>query len=152
MDNPALDLALIQVENFRSDQFFSFSSIQRRGEDIFMWGYPGVNTIKTSRTYDRYRRGQAVAPEPTHAKGTIQSLHHDKGNGLELLQHSSRGEGGNSGSPIINKCGQVSGIHFSGRKARGDRFAYGYSTKEILKHFDFNKIGPFKVADKPCPL
>jgi len=147
-----LDVALIQLHNYRSPHNLTISSAPERGDNIFVWGYPGANTLDKDRNYQRYREGLATAPSITIAKGGIQSLLPAKNNGLELLQHSAKVEGGNSGSPILNMCGHVVGIHFSGLAKRGERFAYAYSSREIIKDMAFKNHMEYTTTDRQCPI
>lgn len=147
-----LDVALIQLHKYRSPHNLTISSAPERGDDIFVWGYPGANTLDKDRNYQRYKEGLATAPSITIAKGGIQSLLPAKNNGLELLQHSAKVEGGNSGSPILNMCGHVVGIHFSGLAKRGERFAYAYSSREIIKDMAFKNHMEYTTTDRQCPI
>lgn len=147
-----LDVALIQLHKYRSPHKLTISSSPERGDNIFVWGYPGANTLDKDRNYQRYKEGLATAPSITIAKGGIQSLLPAKNNGLELLQHSAKVEGGNSGSPILNMCGHVVGIHFAGLAKRGERFAYAYSSREIIKDMAFKNHMEYTTTDRQCPI
>ena len=83
------------------------------------------------------------------------------------LQYSMETTGGNSGSPIVNACGQVVGLHYSGTREiakvqksnSGDyyvavdaaKYNSAVSSKELRYFFD--RIGlkvPF--SDDPCQV
>ena len=81
--------------------------------------------------------------------------------GLENIQEGVETTGGNSGSPLVNACGQVVALHYEGTQAEvqktGDKFVvdaskfnYAISFREVLKFLRDADI-PYQAASLACP-
>ena len=89
-------------------------------------------------------------PPARFSFGTVEGVFKNR-HGKEDIQHGVETTGGNSGSPLVNSCGQVIGLHYSGisRKRDNSKFNYGHSFREIAKFLRANRI-PFSTAASEC--
>lgn len=94
--NEQLDLAIIQIGKVERDPLiFGDSDKLSQGQELIGIGFP---------------LGQNLAGDATVTKGSFSAKRQSDIAGLEYIQVDANLNSGNSGSPIIDKCGEVMGI------------------------------------------
>ena len=159
-----LDVALVRVKGYKASKFLKFSTQFSVLQDLVIAGYPGIAN-RNDKGYDnltnflvRVAYGQAVsysskmAPALKFSFGKLQGAYPNI-SGYEVIQHSAQTAKGNSGSAVVNLCGEVVGIHalasFGGKAEPGQHYNYAYSVREIKKYM--NKLNiKFEAADQVC--
>jgi len=116
--NDGMDLAILRVDTGLSNRnvlpLLPVENV-RRGDSIFMLGFPGL--------VDDFFGGDVIYPSTeehvTIAPGYITNLSIEYG-GTRYLQHSAPTAGGASGGPVLTESGAVIGVHaFAMRQAEG---------------------------------
>lgn len=150
--HPFADVALLKVEKIKTgDTNLKISdSAAKIGEEVFLIGHPKGLNYSITRGIISYS-----------GEFAIDEMDKELGN---KLQHTAPTLPGSSGSPILNRDGEVIGIHFRGFFGRdGDLefkirlkqqgFNFGYHAeylKEMLNGYNnipVNKSVPSKIAD-----
>ena len=155
-----VDAAVLRVRDYRSEEFLKLSQSFAMLEDLVIAGYPGVandNDKGYQELWDfivRRYRGENVpyrpgmAPTIKFAAGQLQSFYPNE-SGYEVLQHGAQTAPGNSGSAIVNLCGDVIGLHYLGASGGGTKYNYAYSVNEIDKFLRQHRI-EFQANATPC--
>ena len=102
------------------------------GDEIAVLGFPGLLETESS-PYE-------LVPTPTFKSGTISAIRSFENQGFDsnwkrallgkFIQHDIETSPGNSGSPLVNKRGQVVAIHNSGIPG-GESYNFGIRADEI---------------------
>lgn len=125
-----LDLAIVKTEEDVSSigPITLFSRAPPQAIDVYAYGYPGTQ-------FEHMRIFSEVSLEgpPTTTKGIISRTFKGSEKGL-LIQHSSEIRRGNSGGPLVNKCGHVVGINTFGWSADEEGQDYfAVSSTELIE-------------------
>jgi hypothetical protein len=120
-DGLGIDAAIVETINYRHPTFMTFATDVKEGEDIAIGGYP-YRALQVDRGFrqflDLIDRNQlptaSQIPNTKFAFGFVQSVFTDAKSGLENVQEGVETTGGNSGSPLVNACGEVIALHYSG--------------------------------------
>lgn len=162
-----IDAALVEVVNYRHPTFMSFASDVKEGEDIAIGGYP-YRALNVDRGFKQFieliDRNQlptaSQIPNTKYAFGVVQSVFVDNKTGLENIQEGVETTGGNSGSPLVNECGEVVALHYSGSMAEvkvsgreafvdASKFNYAISFREVVKFLRDAGV-TYQIAGQPC--
>jgi len=152
-----VDAAIIEAAGLRPKSFLTFAHGLLEGDNVAVGGYPGVirqTDRKLTRLIhfidERVVPGREDVPSPRFSFGAVEAIFTNP-RGNEDIQHGLETTGGNSGSPIVNSCGQVVGLHYSGLSLERDnsKFNYAHSYREVEKFLRSNRI-PFSRAEFRC--
>ena len=116
-----IDAAVLRIEGYSSDVWLSFNASSKLDDQIFIAGYPGDAT-RLDRRYSVLEASLRAATVPDVSRlptavvdeGRINNFIEDSGSKTVNLQYTMVTAPGNSGSPIVNSCGQIVGLHYSG--------------------------------------
>lgn len=171
-----IDAAILEPVGYSSPDYLSFAADVQVGEWIAIGGFPGkatdVDAAMTDLVEFIERRHTPPLPEksiPTLRvdDGILSNKYVNRESRALTLQYSMETTGGNSGSPIVNACGQVVGLHYSGTREiakvqksnSGDyyvavdaaKYNSAVSSKELRYFFD--RIGlKVRFSDDPCQV
>ena len=171
-----IDAALLEVVNYASPSFLPFAADAQVGEWIAIGGFPGKATdvdAAMSSLID-FIESKQEPPLPDSAiptlrvdDGILSNKYVNKASRALTLQYSLETTGGNSGSPIINACGEVVGLHYSGTREiaavkksdSGDfyvnvdasKYNSAVASKELRYFFDRIEQA-VKFAEHPCQV
>ena len=164
MGGQGLDVAIIKLENYRSPTYLRFARSFSIAQDLVISGFPGIANDNDKGHSDLMQfvlqrlKGNKVpyhdglAPAVKYSFGKLQS-HYQNRSGYEVIQHGVQTAKGNSGSPVVNTCGEVIGIHAigdpGGKSDRGTKYNYAYSVHEVVK-FLAKKNVAHQNAGKDC--
>lgn len=166
-DGTGIDAAIVEVMNYRHPTYMGFASDVKEGEDIAIAGYPGraLNVDRGFRQFlELIGRNQlptvSQIPNTKFAFGVVQSVFTDNKSGLENIQEGVETTGGNSGSPLVNECGEVVALHYSGLigqvKVSGNqatvdtsKYNFAISFREVLKFLRDAGIS-YQASGGPC--
>lgn len=100
------DLAILHVPNLQHRPALPLSSVEpSKGKAVYAIGFPGIANLLI----------QKLSTESSVTIGSVSRLinaaWHENEPKFRIIQHSSELNGGNSGGPLINACGQVVGIN-----------------------------------------
>jgi V8-like Glu-specific endopeptidase len=171
-----IDAAILEPVGYTSPDYLTFAADSQVGEWIAIGGFPGKATrvdAAMSALID-FVEDQRPPPLPDTAiptlrvdDGILSNKYINRDSHALTLQYSVETTGGNSGSPIINACGEVIGLHYSGsaeiakvqQSKSGDYFVdvdtakYNSAVASKELRYFFDRIGePVKFTDTPCQV
>ena len=125
----ARDLALVEIAGARLPAAAVYSGPVEAGTDVVALGYPGNVDLATARSAADY-----ITPRtPVRSEGNMSNM--QAIDGVATLVHTAKISRGNSGGPLVDKCGRIVGINtFITRADDGDSpFAFAISTRELAR-------------------
>lgn len=171
-----IDAAVMEVMRYRSPVFLPFATGVEEGEWIAIGGYPGraikgdAANEKLAEFIEKGRKPplpEDAIPGIRFDSGILSNKYTDNSSKARNLQYSLETTGGNSGSPIVNACGEIVGLHYSGTRAfldvkktksgglvaQGDTSKYNSAVASEEVTIFLNRINiKFKIAAGPCQV
>lgn len=155
-----LDVAIIKIEDYQSPLYLQFSKGFSPAEDLTIAGFPGVANDRDKGYRDLkdflarrlagqnvpYRKG--LAPTVKYSFGKLQAAYQHTNN-YEIIQHGVQTARGNSGSAVVNACGEVIGIHTMATVNDEQAYNLAYSVNEILLFLNRQQV-VHEVVEKDC--
>ncbi|RYD42101.1 MAG: serine protease [Sphingomonadales bacterium] len=115
------------------------------GADVVALGYPGNVDLATARSANDY-----ITPRtPTRSEGNMSNM--QAVDGVAMLIHTAKISRGNSGGPLVDQCGRITGINTAITRADdGDSpFAFAISGRELMRFLaDANQ--QYTSVGTPC--
>lgn len=126
--DPQRDLALISFTGARLPPASFYTGPVGEGGPVTALGYPGNVDLATASSAEDYIRPMT----PVRGEGVFSGLR--QMSGVQVLLHSARIARGNSGGPLIDRCGRVLGVNSA--LTRGDdgdsSFAFAIANSEVM--------------------
>lgn len=126
--DPQRDLALIGFKGARLPAATLYVGPVSDGDPVVALGYPGNVDLATAQSADDYIRPMT----PVRSEGVYSSLRQLAG--VRVLLHSAQVARGNSGGPLVDRCGRVLGVNSA--LTRGDEgdasFAFAIADAELI--------------------
>ncbi len=139
------DLALIEVSGVRLPPLTLYTGSLGESDPLIALGYPGNVDLATARSADDF-----VTPTaPVRSQGVM------SGNrtleGTSVLVHTASIARGNSGGPLLDRCGRVLGVNSAlTRGEEGDAsFAFAIADSELIA-FLREASQPVSTIATPC--
>jgi S1-C subfamily serine protease len=139
-DTPVnIDAALMRVEGFRSTVWLPLNVAPKLDERIVIAGYPGDAALLDQR-YTILQASLEAGTIPARDQlptallneGRINNFISYAGTNSTELQYTMVTAPGNSGSPVVNVCGELVGLHYSGgAKAAQVKFNGAVHAREV---------------------
>ncbi|GEM_PF-5915097 len=152
-----VDAAIVNAAGIKPDKTLVFAKSVIEGDNVAIGGFPGI-IANTDRTFSRLLHfidervvpSKDDVPSPRFSFGAVEGIFINR-QGNEDLQHGVETTGGNSGSPIVNSCGHVVGLHYTGvsRKKDNSKFNYAHSYREVEKFLKNNGVS-YQRAQAEC--
>ena len=123
--DPDKDLALLEVEGIRFTPLKIYGGAFRDGSDVIALGFPG--------NVDELTNADVIAPlAPRRTAGHFSNM--TKVNGVDGLLHDAGIAHGNSGGPLVDRCGRVLGVNtkVSSNNSGDASFGFAISAGELL--------------------
>lgn len=139
------DLALIEVVGVRLSPLALYAGPANEGEALIALGYPGNVDLATARSSADF-----ITPtSPVRSQGVFSGRRSLMG--TDMLLHTASIARGNSGGPLLDRCGRVLGVNSA--LTRGDdgdaSFAFAIADSEVLSFLAANKQ-PVTTVGTPC--
>ncbi|WP_227698579.1 S1C family serine protease [Sphingomonas hengshuiensis] len=139
------DLALIEFSGIRLAPLTLYSGAPGDGETLIALGYPGNVDVATARSAADFITPQS----PVRSQGGYAGLRSLEG--TSVLLHTASIARGNSGGPLLDRCGRVLGVNSA--ITRGDEgdssFAFAIAGTELAAFLTAAKQ-PFATVAMPC--
>ncbi len=149
------DLAVLHSLHLRSDRFLSLSADLQEGERGFLSGFSKLSLDRgqvVRRIVQAFSDAELpnleTIPHPEMLPSSVVSIRDYIGQPQEF-RHQSEVSGGNSGSPIVNACGHVIGIHTEAQTQAFGKQNYAISVRGIDDFLQRNGIRT-RVKESPC--
>ena len=125
----ARDLALVEITEGRLPAAAVYTGPLDSGADVVALGYPGNVDLATARSANDY-----ITPRtPTRSEGNMSNM--QAVDGVAMLIHTAKISRGNSGGPLVDQCGRITGINTAITRADdGDSpFAFAIAGRELTR-------------------
>lgn len=136
------DLALIEFTGVRLPPLTMYSGAVQDGESLIALGYPGNVDLATARSAADFITPQSPVRSQGNFSGT-RSLR-----GTSVLLHTAGIARGNSGGPLLDRCGRVLGVNVANTNSdNGDSsFAFAVANTELAAFLQAAKQSYAAVA------
>ena len=143
--DPQRDLALVEFTGARLPVAALYTGPVSEGDAVVSLGYPGNVDLATAQSADDYIKPLV----PVRSEGVFSGRR--ALSGVDVLLHSSAIARGNSGGPLLDRCGRVLGINSA--LTRGDEgdatFGFAIADTEVLAFLrEAKQAAPMTAA--PC--
>jgi len=141
----ARDLALIEFSGVRLPPLTIFGGKIADGDSLVALGYPGNVDVATARSAADFITPQS----PVRSQGGFAGFR--KLSGVSVLLHTASIARGNSGGPLLDRCGRVLGVNSAiTHNDEGDStFAFAIAGTELTAFLAQAKQ-PYTSIDIPC--
>ena len=108
--------------------------------------------MRTSAKFDALQDGTSTSlPTAVTSSGEVTTVHPSSGDpSVTLVGHTAQIGHGNSGGPLVDRCGFVAGVNTFGVEARGDEAAFALSAGSLATVLTTWGV-QFEKAPAPCP-
>ncbi|MBS0479373.1 MAG: trypsin-like peptidase domain-containing protein, partial [Proteobacteria bacterium] len=139
------DLALIEITGARIPPATLYAGPLDDSTGLVSLGYPGNVDLASAQSAADYIKPLA----PVRSEGSLSATR--SVNGVGVLLHTASISRGNSGGPVLDRCGRVLGVNSAITKGQeGDaNFAFAISEAELAAFLKQAKQ-PFNVVSNPC--
>lgn len=139
------DLALIEFTGVRLPPLTLFGGKVSDGDSLVALGYPGNVDIATARSAADFITPQS----PVRSQGGLSGFR--KLSGVSVLVHNASIARGNSGGPLLDRCGRVLGVNSAiTHNDEGDStFAFAIAGSELSAFLQEAKQS-FSTVSVPC--
>lgn len=139
------DLALIEFSGIRLPPLTLYTGAPGDGEALIALGYPGNVDLATARSAADFINPQS----PVRSQGGFAGTRALQG--TSVLLHTASIARGNSGGPLLDRCGRVLGVNSAITRAdEGDStFAFAIAGNELAAFLQRAKQ-PFATVSVPC--
>ncbi|MEI9927143.1 MAG: serine protease [Sphingomonas sp.] len=139
------DLALIEFTGVRLSPLTLFSGTVQDGDSLVALGYPGNVDLATARSAADFITPQS----PVRSQGGFAGMR--KLSGIDVLLHTAGIARGNSGGPLLDRCGRVLGVNSAetNNESGDSSFAFAIAGNELRAFLDKAKQHYTAIA-LPC--
>lgn len=139
------DLALIQFTGVRLPVLTLYGGQIQDGEPLISLGYPGNVDEATARSAADFITPQS----PVRSQGNLSGFRRLEG--IAAFLHTAGIARGNSGGPLLDRCGRVLGVNraVTNREGGDSSFAFAIAGSELSNFLKAAKQN-FSSVDTPC--
>ncbi|MEI7608324.1 MAG: trypsin-like peptidase domain-containing protein, partial [Rhodospirillaceae bacterium] len=145
------DYALLQVAPPPGAQSLPLATGVEKRVTVIAAGFPG-HLIKSDPAVQALAKGDpTAAPELVMSEGKVEVIHTHQ-NGIPIVVHSADISQGNSGGPLVDRCGRVVGINtfIDTDPQSGRRGLYSLGSADLIA-FLTAQNAPVRVDTATCP-
>jgi hypothetical protein len=146
----AADYALIRVPGAVPASVLPLSSSYDSLTPVIAAGYPGLTVINDAGFAALLSGDATAAPELIVNRGEVQAVQQSF-KGLEVIVHSGDLLQGNSGGPLVDRCGRVLGIntYIAVDPEQSGRVSYALSARELGDFLAAQRV-PARLDERAC--
>jgi S1-C subfamily serine protease len=158
---PDKDLALLEAERDLPGRAVTIADFESaRDIDVEAVGFPGIADIAVDLSTNRMGNIDKSQLEPFKTQGRIQRTFDVSGLNIEgnaltarVILHTASISGGNSGGPLLDRCGQVVGVNtFTPAAAQvGTTFNHSVASQEVIRFLRAQSVTP-STASRCIPF
>jgi len=144
------DFALVRLQDSRAPGTLPLTGTVSKLMNVVAAGYPGFS-IEKDAGFQRLINGDATAaPDLNVTSGTVQSIQKTP-QGLTAIVHEASVLKGNSGGPLVDRCGRVVGINtfIAVDQTQSARNNYALATSDLAAFLKTAK-SPVALDSRPC--
>ncbi|WP_203308483.1 S1C family serine protease [Sphingomonas beigongshangi] len=139
------DLAMIEFSGARLPPATLYTGPVSEGDPVVALGYPGNVDLATARSAADYIRPTS----PVRSEGVFSGRR--TLTGVEVLLHTASIARGNSGGPLLDRCGRVIGINSAITRGEEGDSSFGFAIADTeLAAFLRAAKQPFQQVGTPC--
>jgi len=139
------DLALIEFKGARLPPVTLFDGVVADGEQVVALGYPGNVDLATAQSAADFIKPQS----PVRSQGGFAGRRILTG--VQVLLHTASIARGNSGGPLLDRCGRVIGVNSALTKAEDGDSTFGFAIADNeLRAFLAAAKQPVNSVALPC--
>lgn len=144
------DFAVLKLAKPSKGVPISINKSAEKLERVVTAGYPGYLTKQDPALRKLVKGDLSAAPEMVFTTGEISVIQSQSGK-PNIIIHTADISQGNSGGPLLNKCGEVIGVNtfISSDKKSGRRALYSLSSKDLSAFLSMHQI-PYQIVDQAC--
>ncbi len=134
------DFALLRLQGASAPKVLSLATTPERMQAIVAAGFPGI-IMDTDPNYQALSRGDFThMPDPSTSSGMV--THVQASQGGDVIVHSAQIAKGNSGGPLMDRCGRVSGVntYIIRREDDHSRMNYALSSDALVTWLKENNV------------
>lgn len=148
----AADYALIRVPGAVPASVLPLSSNYDSLTPVIAAGYPGLTVINDAGFAALLSGDATAAPELIVNRGEVQAVQQSF-KGLEVIVHSGDLLQGNSGGPLVDRCGRVLGIntYIAVDPEQSGRVSYALSARELGDFLAAQQV-PARLDERACEV
>lgn len=139
------DLALIEFTGTRLPPLTMYKGAVQEGDSLTALGYPGNVDVATAQSAKDF-----ISPQsPVRSQGGFAGMRSLQG--TSMLLHTANIARGNSGGPLLDRCGRVLGVNaaITNGEAGDSNFAFAVAGSELAAFLAAAKQ-PFQTVSVPC--
>jgi serine protease Do len=144
------DYALLAVENAPTVQPLGLTRVANRLDEVVAAGYPG-SVIEADSQFRALIAGDASAiPEMVATNGLISAIQMIR-EGRPIIPNTASISAGNSGGPLVDRCGRVVGVNTFGRidPQKAEKINYAQKSDTLIDFLKSQNI-PAAELSGPC--
>lgn len=143
------DFALLRVQGATAPAVLSIAPTPSRTQTVIAAGYPGM-ILDTDPNYRALMGGDIThLPDATTSSGMV--AHVQKPQGTDVVVHSAELAPGNSGGPLLDRCGRVTGVNtfITFQKDIGRGLNFSLASGELAAWLQTKGVS-FTSDNSPC--
>lgn len=143
--DPARDLALIEVKALRLAPLTLYGGPVNDGDALVALGYPGNVDAATARSATDF-----ITPlSPIRSQGVFSGARQLGGN--DVLLHTASIARGNSGGPLLDRCGRVVGVNSAVTRGEDGDASFGFAIADTTLQGFLREAGQaVQTVGAPC--
>lgn len=141
------DFALLSVDSAAGQPFQLSIGVQRL-LNVVAVGFPGLIVSSDDRFRRLITQESSEYPEASVTDGVVTAL--QSGSGANIVLHTAQITPGNSGGPLIDRCGRVVAINTFIQTRQEGRMNYALAAADIIRFLAEHNVQVAPAADA-CP-
>ncbi len=140
------DFALLEVD-VTAPAYLGMTTQSARLTHVIAGGFPSMVMLTDERFRD-FLAGEGQLPEAAVTEGTVTAQQPGRGN-VDILLHTAQVTEGNSGGPLLDRCGRVLGVNTFIRASDSGRMNYALTASAAMNFLAGNGVTA-QHSDTPC--